>query len=143
VTPASCHIECFSAVHLLWRNHLEGMIVETLRLILLFVHLVGMAGILGAFLSQARGRRVAVPDTAIAVMFYGAIVQLVTGAALVNVLIAQDHDYSHLKFVVKTAISTAVLVTAWLARRRDGQHVFFYATGLLALIITGVSVFWT
>jgi HD-like signal output (HDOD) protein len=119
------------------------MTMETLRLSLLFVHLLGTSVILGGFLTHVGRRATAVPDAVVGAMFHGAIVQLITGVALVNVRIAQDLDDSHAKFATKAAIAVAVLVAAWLRRRPKHQQAFFYATGLLTALNVAVAVFWT
>jgi hypothetical protein len=111
--------------------------MENLRLALLFVHLVGMAAILGGFLTRLRDERTVTP-----IMLGGAILQLVTGIALVNVRIAQDLDDSHIKSAVKLAIAVVVLIAAWRGQRPQ-RVAAFYATGLLTALNVAVAVFWT
>jgi hypothetical protein len=117
--------------------------VEALRLSLLFVHVVGVAAVVGTYLNQLRADRPSTLDGAVKLMLYGALVQFATGAGLVNVLIAQDAVDSHVKFGVKAAVTVAIIVTAVLARRHRSQPGYFHATGLIALSNIGVAVFWT
>jgi hypothetical protein len=111
--------------------------MEALRLTLLFVHLLGMAAILGGFLAGLRDH-----PTVTRIMVGGAIGQVLTGVALVNVRIAQDLDDSHLKSGVKAAIAVALLIVAWRGQGRE-RPLHFHATGWLAAINVAVAVFWT
>jgi hypothetical protein len=111
--------------------------MEAIRLILLYVHLLSMAALLGGFLTQLRE-----PRQVTRMMVTAAVILLLTGAGLVNVRIALDLDDNHLKFATKLGITLTVLIAAWLGRRRR-QVAFFYATGLLTALNVAVAVFWT
>ncbi|NYF08977.1 hypothetical protein HDC94_000133 [Leifsonia sp. AK011] len=116
--------------------------MDILHSILLASHLVGMALIVGIFLVQMR------KDSGFSVtpVLAGAIVQLVSGLALVGVAEAGDHDLNYVKIATKLVIALAVLVAAILAYRanKNGGRVkpFFHAAGGLALINLLVAVFW-
>ncbi len=112
--------------------------METLRLILLFAHLVGMAAILGGFLAQLRDRRIVVP-----VMVRGAVAQLITGIALVATREAQELTNDQAKIAAKLGVAITVLVVAWLGKRQGRSSALFYATGLLTAANVAVAVFWT
>lgn len=116
--------------------------MDILHSILLASHLVGMALIVGIFLVQMR------KDSGFSVtpVLVGAIVQLVSGLALVGVAEAGDHDLNYAKIATKLIIALAVLVAAILAYRanKKGGRVkpFFHAAGGLALINLLIAVFW-
>ncbi|MGH8868388.1 MAG: hypothetical protein ACRDYU_10375 [Actinomycetes bacterium] len=113
--------------------------METLRLALLFLHLVGMASLLGGFLVQmsATERRV------VPAMVHGALTQLVTGALLVPVR-GDAPDVDHAKIAVKGVVLLVILVLVWVNRSRAtiSEGVYF-AIGGLTLLNVGVAVFWT
>jgi len=116
--------------------------MDILHSILLAAHLVGMALIVGIFLVQMR------KDSGFSVLpvLIGAIVQVVSGLALVGLAEAGGHDIVYAKIATKLIIAVAVLVAAILAYRasRKGTRVkpFFHAAGGLALINLLVAVFW-
>ena len=116
--------------------------MDILHSILLAAHLIGMAIIVGTFLVQMRKNA----DFAVVPVFVGAIVQLVSGLALVGLAEATDHDLNYAKIATKLIIAVAVFVAALLAFRtnRNGGRVkpFFHAAGGLALINLLVAVFW-
>ncbi|WP_122818534.1 hypothetical protein [Nocardioides pantholopis] len=116
--------------------------METLRLILLFVHILGFAALLGGLLVQARESG---PKRVNALMRDGAGTAFLTGLALVGVLEATDGvDVNHAKIAVKLVISLVilVLVMANLRKERIPQGLWL---GLLALTVLniGVATFWT
>lgn len=112
--------------------------METLRLVLLFLHLVGMASLLGGFLTQLRVS----PRRVVPAMVHGALTQAVTGVLLVLVR-GDEPDVDHAKLGVKGVVLLAVLVLLWLNRRRAqiSDAVFFAIGGLTALNV-GIAVFW-
>lgn len=114
--------------------------METVRLILLFLHLLGMAVLLGGFTAQlgATERRMT-PG-----MLHGALTQLVTGIALVGVREADDLAVDNAKIGVKLVVAAVITGILWLAReQRPAQAKAFGAVGLLAVANVGVAVFWT
>ena len=116
--------------------------MDILHSILLAAHLVGMALIVGIFLVQMR------KDSGFSVtpVLVGAIVQVISGFALVGLAEADGHDLVYAKIATKLVIALAVLVAAILAYRtsKKGGRVkpFFHAAGGLALVNLLVAVFW-
>lgn len=106
--------------------------------LLLFVHFLGLASLLGGFLVQLSSR----PRRIVAAMVHGALTQLVTGLGLVGVAEALDEPVDNAKIGVKLLV---VVVTAlvWVNRRRpqvpDGV---FWAVGGLSVLNVAVAVFW-
>jgi hypothetical protein len=119
--------------------------MEWLRLGLVFLHLLGMASLLGGFLVQ-----ISSPERRIVpAMVHGALTQLATGVALVGVrqsLHGEDPaqwPVDNAKWGVKLAVVLAVVVLVWANRRRsrvaDGG---FWAIGLLTVANVAIAVFW-
>lgn len=114
--------------------------VETLRLIILFIHLLGMAALLGGlfvqFSSQAKTVNAAMRD--------GAGTAFLAGLAAVGVLEADDADVDHAKIAVKLVIGLVVLalVMANTRKERIGNALFGTIFGL-TVVNVAVAVFWS
>jgi hypothetical protein len=112
--------------------------VETLRLTLLFLHLVGLAVLLGSFLVQLRGER-----RITGVLLTGAIIMAVTGPSLVVVRRSLDLPVLDAKLATKAAIVALIAVVAiigWMLERRPAWA--YYTVGLFTLANLAVAVFW-
>jgi hypothetical protein len=116
--------------------------LEIVRLVLLAVHVLGLAAIVGAFFVQMRAN----DGFATGVVLAGAITQLVTGLALVGVRQASDLGVNNIKIAVKLGIAVVVLVAAIVAHvqsRRGGKvKPAFHAAGGLAVVNVLVAVLW-
>ena len=124
--------------------------MELVRLLLVVVHILGLSMIIGPFLFQVS--RKGGFDTRL--MQVGAIVQLVSGLALVGVREAGDLGVDHAKIGVKLVVGVLAVVTVLLAARKQraaaaGQAdpksplPFVHATGALAVLNVLVAVLWT
>jgi hypothetical protein len=105
--------------------------VNALRILLLLIHLGGMALLLGGFaLATMAGQRRIPPA-----IFHGASIQLVTGLLLVAVNSADDRDLNHAKIAVKLTVAVVVAGLTHANRRRDPvpAGVFYGAFALAAL----------
>ncbi|MFD5447746.1 hypothetical protein ACWDTR_06315 [Streptomyces sp. NPDC003470] len=114
-------------------------------LIHLFVglHIVGIAALLGGFLTQmkAMGRGTARFTPA---MLHGALTMLVTGAVLVGLNQAQDYSVDNVKIGVKLAVLIVILGLVYV--KRDDEKVdkpLFGLVGLLTLVNIFIAVLWT
>ena len=115
--------------------------MEFLQHLLLFLHFVGLASLLGGFLTQMT----AIEKRAVPAMLHGALTQLVTGVALVGVDHGlPDEHVNNAKIGVKFAVLVVILVLVWRNRTRASidKGVYFAIGGLTALNIA-VAVFWT
>jgi len=114
--------------------------METLRLVLLFVHLLGFAALLGGLLVQLRDEEHSVT----ALIRDGAGTTFLAGLALVGVLEAGDTTPNHAKIGVKFAIGLVVLVLVMANVRKPKIPTGLYY-GLLALTLANVAiaVFWS
>ncbi|AEA24166.1 hypothetical protein GCM10023403_26830 [Pseudonocardia benzenivorans] len=117
--------------------------MEFLRLVLLFLHFIGLAVLLGAFVAQLRepaveGRRR--PATG---MLHGALTQLVTGVALVGLREgALDLPVDNTKIAVKLGVVVVLLALVIVGRRKTLGPAAFWAIGGLAVLNVGIAVFW-
>ena len=114
--------------------------MEILRLVLLFVHILGFAALIGGLLVQVREPTKSVN----AAMRDGAGTAFLTGLLLVGVLEAGDGDVNHVKNGVKFAVALVILVLVMANTRKSSIPKGLYA-GLLALSVLNVAlaVFWS
>jgi hypothetical protein len=114
--------------------------METLRLVLLFVHIVGFAALLGGMLVQF-GPGDKIVNGA---MRDGAGTAFLAGLALVGVLEAGDGDVNHAKIGAKALVGLVILVLVMANVRKprlpDG---LFYGIFALSLVNVGLAVFWS
>jgi len=114
--------------------------METLRLVLLFLHVLGFAALLGGLLVQARdtGKRVN------PVMRDGVGTAFVTGLLLVGVLEAGDGAVDHVKIAVKFVVGLVLLVLVMANMRKLAVPQGLWI-GLLALTLVNIAVgvFWS
>lgn len=114
--------------------------MEFVRNLLLVLHFVGLASLLGGFLVQLKG-----PDRrVVTAMLHGGLTQIVTGVLLVGVLEAMDKDVNQIKIGVKLVIALFVTVMAFVLRKRGSlSNGLFFGLGGLALLNVAIAVFWT
>jgi hypothetical protein len=115
--------------------------METLRLVLLFVHVLGWAALFGGLLAQAREPYKRVN----AAMRDGVGTAFLSGLALVGVLEAGDFgEVNHAKIAVKGVVGLVllVLVMANVRKERIPQGLWVGLIALTALNIA-VAVFWS
>jgi hypothetical protein len=110
--------------------------------LLVALHLLGMAAIVGAFFVVLRRPRF------VPAFLYGAIAQLVTGLALVGIResgVLKDEDpLNHPKIGVKLLIAVVVAVLAWTQRRNreSAPTGAIHAIGGLAVVNVLVATLW-
>jgi heme A synthase len=114
--------------------------METLRLILLLLHLLGFAALLGGLLVQlGQGDK-----TVTAPMRDGAGTAFLAGLLLVGVLEAGDGPVDHVKIGVKFAVGLVVLVLVMANLRKPAIPAgLYYALLLLTVANAAVAVFWS
>jgi hypothetical protein len=120
--------------------------METVRLVLVVLHVLGLSVIIGPFLFQVSRKT----DLDTRLMRFGAIAQLVTGLALVGVRQAGDLPVDNVKIGVKLVVALLVLVAVWMVgrvQRRDRASSaalpWFHTAGALAIGNVLVAVLWT
>lgn len=114
--------------------------MDFLHKLLLFIHLIGLAAVLGGALVQ-----IAEPPRRVTTMIlHGAGTQLLSGVLLVGVLEADDVEVDQAKIAVKLVVALVITGLAWGYRAREqlANAPFF---GILGLTLgnVGVAVFWT
>jgi hypothetical protein len=116
--------------------------LDLVRHIILAVHFLGLAAIVGAFFVQMRAN----DGFATGVVLTGAITQVVTGLALVGVRQASDLEVDNVKIAVKLGIAVIVLIAAIIAhvqKQRGGKvKPAFHTAGGLAVVNVLVAVLW-
>lgn len=113
--------------------------METLRLVLLFLHILGFAALLGGLLVQVRE-----PEKRVnAAMRDGAGLAFLAGLFLVGVLEAIAEP-NHMKIGVKFVVALVVLVLVMVNMRKPSIPQGLYY-GLLALTVLNIAVatFWS
>jgi hypothetical protein len=125
-------------------------VLEIVRTVLLIVHFVGTAAIVGSFILQMPWRE----RFDFSPMLVGSIVQLVTGCALVAVRQIADLPVIEVKMVVKLGIALVVLglVVAMMVRQRRLRaggtsdavlRPMMYVAGFTAIANIAVAAAWT
>jgi hypothetical protein len=113
--------------------------VDTLRLILLFVHILGFAALIGGLLAQGKEPFKRVNGA----MRDGAGTAFVAGLALVGVLEAGDGDVNHAKIGVKLVIGLVILALVMMNLRKEQiSQGLWTLLLLLSVANVAVAVFW-
>ncbi|WP_432834981.1 hypothetical protein [Dactylosporangium sp. CA-092794] len=114
--------------------------MQTLRLILLFLHLIGFAMLLGGSIAQYLTGKLRINPA----MLWGSVVQVVTGLALAAPLRGGgDHEPPTAKLAVKLVIGLMIFVMAFFPRKRE-QVARGHFLALVGLTVgnAAVAVFW-
>jgi hypothetical protein len=109
--------------------------------IVVFLHIVGAAMIVGIWIGQMK------KPTVHPRQFDGAMLQLLTGVALMGLIPALDMDANYAKLGIKLVIAVVVGVLAFIGRRKykAGQNVspgLAHAVGGLALLNIAIATIW-
>lgn len=108
---------------------------------LVFLHLLGMAGIIAGFLMQLMTDNL----KATKVLLHSSLLQLVTGLALVGLIEAVDltdvDPLNHMKIGIKTLVLVAIVVVGVMNVRNPAKKLAIIA-GVLAIVNVGLAVFW-
>ncbi|MFJ3381784.1 hypothetical protein ACIPJ2_15375 [Curtobacterium sp. NPDC090217] len=118
--------------------------------VLLVLHFIGLAAVIGAFLVQMRRKGGFQTFWVIT----GLVTQLVTGLGMMGVIDAtSDGGANHAKLGVKLVIAAVALVLAFVARARQKRAdagtakakaalPFFHSAGALAIVNVLIAVLW-
>ncbi|ADH66373.1 MULTISPECIES: hypothetical protein [Nocardiopsis] len=105
---------------------------------LVFLHMIGLAGIIAGFLMQV----ITDNPKSTKVLLHSSLLQLVTGLLLVGVAEMADlGELNHVKIAVKLLVALAVVVVGVLNLRKPARNLAVIA-GVLAIVNIGVAVFW-
>jgi len=114
---------------------------------LVVLHFIGLASLLGGFLTQmkAMGKGLAVIVPA---MVHGAWTMLLTGILMVGVrewmaMMAWDDELNHMKIGLKLLIVTVILILVIHYKKKQTVSAkVFGAIGLLTILNVVLAVFW-
>ncbi|WP_420365087.1 hypothetical protein AAEP80_15855 [Curtobacterium sp. L3-7] len=118
--------------------------------VLLVLHFIGLAAVIGAFLVQMRRKGGFQTFWVIT----GLVTQLVTGLGMMGIIDAtSDGGANHAKLGVKLVIAAVALVLAFVARARQRRAdagtakakaalPFFHSAGALAIVNVLIAVLW-
>ncbi|MGN0100464.1 MAG: hypothetical protein ACI39C_05955 [Dietzia sp.] len=107
--------------------------------IVLILHFIGLAGIIGGWLATIKAPQV---NKAI---LHGAILQVVTGLLLVGLREMDGADVNHMKIGIKLLIAIVILVVAVLGVRKEARAQGSTATlahvaGALGIVNVAIAV---
>ncbi|MEV4479411.1 hypothetical protein [Micromonospora coxensis] len=112
--------------------------MEALRLILLYVHLIGFALLFGGAAVQYLSGRLLVNSP----MLWGAVIQLVTGIGL-SAPLRDGDEPAPAKLVTKLVLALLIFVMVFFSRKREQvARGHFLAIIGLTLVTAAVAVFW-
>lgn len=112
--------------------------MEALRLVLVYVHFIGFALLLGGALTQYLTGQIRIN----AAMLWGAVIQLVTGIGL-SAPLRDGAEPAPAKLVTKLVIALAIFVMVFFSRKRtEVNRGHFLAIIGLTLLNAAVAVFW-
>lgn len=112
--------------------------VEALRLILLYVHLIGFALLLGGSIAQYVSGPIRINQATL----WGAAIQLLTGLGL-SAPLRDGDEPAPAKLVTKLVIALLIFVMVFFSRKRDAvNRGHFLAIVGLTLVNAAVAVFW-
>jgi len=113
--------------------------MDILEHLVLLLHLLGMAAIIGSAVFVARG-------AATPTLVWGARLQLLTGLALVGILEADHQPVDHAKIGVKALVAVVVVACAEIAavraRKGEARPELVTAAGALAVLNAAIAVLW-
>lgn len=104
------------------------------------VHLIGMAGVVGGWMSAVRQPRI------VPAMVHGALTALVTGLLLVGLSypVFGGDNIDNTKITVKLLVALVVAVLVWVNRRKtDVPKGLLHLIGGLAVLNVAIAVLWS
>nr|WP_221380157.1 hypothetical protein [Actinoplanes polyasparticus] len=114
--------------------------MEALRLILLFIHLVGFALLLGGAIAQFLTGKFRINPA----VLWGSVIQLLSGLALAAPLRGGgDYEPSPIKLGVKLLLAILIFIMVFIPRKREAVNKgHFIGIIVLTLANAAVAVFW-
>jgi len=119
--------------------------VEFVYNVILVLHFIGLASVVGGFLVQMKSADKGVNPA----MLHGALTQLVTGVLLVGIvemgmyLPYEGYAIDNAKIGVKLLLTVVITVLAFVGRKRTPPQVGFWgAIGALSIANILIAVFW-
>ena len=114
--------------------------MEFVRHLLVFLHLLGMAMLIGTFMLQLKAGRDAPVNKG---WLHGVGLLLITGVALMVQAPLTHQDYNHIKLGIKILVLLVIGVLAVLYVTKDrGPRWLAPVLGGLVVLNVGLAVFW-
>lgn len=111
--------------------------------LLVVLHFIGLASLIGGWLVQMRARGERHISLA---MLHGVLTLLVTGILLVGLasgVETLDRDVDNMRALVKLVVALVVAVLVWVNRRRQSiPDGLYFVIGLLSIANVVIAVFW-
>jgi hypothetical protein len=120
---------------------------EIFRNTLIVLHFVGLASLLGGFITQMKAMSAGAAKI-VPAMVHGAWTMLITGVALVGVAewrgaMGAAIEVDHMKVGIKSLVLTAILVLVLYFKKKDSVKApVFGVIGLLTVLNVVLAVFW-
>ncbi|MFD8583204.1 hypothetical protein ACFV2A_09940 [Streptomyces californicus] len=117
--------------------------MDVLINVVVALHIIGIASLLGGFLTQMKAMGAGTARFTPA-MLHGALTMLVTGIALVGLKQADDHAVNNVKIGIKLALLVVILALVYV--KRDEEKVdkgAFLAVGGLTVVNIFIATVWT
>ncbi|EEP73241.1 hypothetical protein E1258_08165 [Micromonospora sp. KC207] len=112
--------------------------MEALRLVLLYVHLIGFALLLGGAITQYVAGRLQISPA----MLWGSVIGLLTGIGL-SAPLRDGDEPAPAKLVTKLVLALLIFVMVFFSRKRASvNRGHFLAIVGLTLVNAAVAVFW-
>lgn len=120
---------------------------ELFRDALVVLHFLGLASLLGGFITQMKAMAAGAAKI-VPAMVHGAWTMLITGIALVGVAewrgaMGAAIEVDHMKVGIKSLVLAAILVLVLYFKKKDSVKApVFGAIGLLTILNVVLAVFW-
>jgi uncharacterized membrane protein SirB2 len=115
--------------------------VDFVRHLLVFLHLLGMAMLIGTFMLQLKAGKDSPLNKG---WLHGSALQLVTGIALMLLAPLTNQDYNHIKLGVKLLVLIVIGVLAVLNISKERVANWLApALGGFVVLNVGLAVFWS
>ena len=113
--------------------------MDTLKTILVFIHLLGLAALIGGAFAQwtATAKQASPP------MLWGARTQLISGIALTVIVYMTEKNIHHFKFAAKLIVLFVILGILESSRRRVLSNNAFWTAMSLSVLDVALVHFWT
>lgn len=116
--------------------------MEIFKDVILAVHIIGVAALLGGVLYQIKAMRAGTARVLPAIM-HGAWTMLVTGLLLVGLQYPLGHEVNNAKVAVKLAVLLAIIVIAFIHRKRETSPAWVLPTlGGLTVANVLIATIW-
>ena len=122
-------------------------LIDFTRNSLIVLHFVGLAALLGGFLTQMKAMKTGLAKV-VPAMVHGAWTALITGLLLVGlaeyrIAMGADFEIDHMKIGVKSIVALVIVVLVMVNRKKDSiKTPVFGAIGALTLTNVILAVFW-